>query len=610
MSAPASDRASLFDADTRAPVAARVVWFWSLTMALLICTPLLLHRGFALTHDMVFVPDQPYKGAWLGLDGSVPRAVPVDAVVSVLSRALPGDLLQKAVLVSLLLLGGVGAARLVPQAALVGRLAAATLFVWNPYVFERLAMGQWALLCGYAALPWVAVGALRVRSGRRHGWPWLCLAMAVAASTSPTGGALVALVCCFLVLGASRSMSARALALSLAVNLPWVVPSLLYRGGIPADTAGVAAFAAHSDTPYGVVGSLVSLGGSWNSDVVPPGRGSWLLSGCLLLLCVAALVGVRCARPVSTGLPVARLALLAALGFALALLPALPGGLAVMQEVDAHVPGAGLLRDSQKWIALLALLESLGLAAGISWLALRWRRHGAQASWWLVATSMLLPMAVMPALAWGLAGRLSPVSYPRDWAAVARLLQDAPHARGGGGDVAVLPWSIYRRFRWNGDRPVLDPAPRFLPGEVVIADTLVVGAEVVTGESSRAARIGRLLTAGDDVTVGLERLGIAYVVVESGTPGLGRSVSLSGDVLYDGRWLKLWSLGSPAGSQPSPPGPAAAAAAAAAGQDPGLLREAAILAADVVAGVAVAGSAAMLMSGALRRYSRRRSPRP
>jgi len=26
---------------------------------------------------------------------------------------------------------------------------------WNPYVAERLIIGQWALLIGYAGLPWV-----------------------------------------------------------------------------------------------------------------------------------------------------------------------------------------------------------------------------------------------------------------------------------------------------------------------------------------------------------------------------------------------------------------------------------------------------------------------
>jgi hypothetical protein len=70
---------------------------------------------------------------------------------------------------------------------------------------------------------------------------------------------------------------------------------------------------------------------------------------------------------------------------------------------------------------------------------------------------------------------------------------------------------------------VLDPAPRYLAGDVVIADTLVVGRRAVSGEDPRAARIGTLLAHGGDVSAGLQRLGIGLVVVERGAPGVGRT---------------------------------------------------------------------------------------
>src|SRR6266700_8294456 len=34
-------------------------------------------------------------------------------------------------------------------------LAAGVCYAWNPFVAERLLIGQWALLLGYAGLPWV-----------------------------------------------------------------------------------------------------------------------------------------------------------------------------------------------------------------------------------------------------------------------------------------------------------------------------------------------------------------------------------------------------------------------------------------------------------------------
>ena len=49
-----------------------------------------------------------------------------------------------------------GAARLVPSRLPAARAAAAALYAWNPFLYERLLMGHWGLLVSYAALPWVA----------------------------------------------------------------------------------------------------------------------------------------------------------------------------------------------------------------------------------------------------------------------------------------------------------------------------------------------------------------------------------------------------------------------------------------------------------------------
>ena len=62
----------------------------AITVAVLVLGPLLLHRGFALRGDMVFVPRQPWKDAWLGLDGSVARFVPGDAFVSLATQVAAG----------------------------------------------------------------------------------------------------------------------------------------------------------------------------------------------------------------------------------------------------------------------------------------------------------------------------------------------------------------------------------------------------------------------------------------------------------------------------------------------------------------------------------------
>src|SRR3546814_16106233 len=57
-----------------------------------------LGRGYVLSYDMVWVPDLALRTDFLGVDSALPRAVPSDAVVSVLDELVPGMLLQKLVL--------------------------------------------------------------------------------------------------------------------------------------------------------------------------------------------------------------------------------------------------------------------------------------------------------------------------------------------------------------------------------------------------------------------------------------------------------------------------------------------------------------------------------
>jgi hypothetical protein len=125
---------------------------WPVALTALVMLPL-LGSGFVLTYDMVFVPDQAWRPDYAGLGAGVPRAVPSDALVSWLSTVLPGSLLQKLVLVAILLLAGYGVLRLLREASVVARFAAVAAFMWNPYVAERLTLGQWVVLLGYATLP-------------------------------------------------------------------------------------------------------------------------------------------------------------------------------------------------------------------------------------------------------------------------------------------------------------------------------------------------------------------------------------------------------------------------------------------------------------------------
>src|ERR1017187_2616193 len=236
-----------------------------------------LKRGFLLSYDMVSVPRQPFTATIFGLTGTLPRAVPSDAVAAAAARALPADIVQKLLLLSIFVLACSGMAALLAGEHWLARLAGAVFYAWNPFVAERLIIGQWALLLGYGALPWVLCTLVRTAPTRWRPAGRLTLALLPAAVGGFSAMCLSALVvvpaaACAAGQAARRILSVGAALLVLAVlSLPWLVPALTRT--VHTSPAGVAAFAARADTPFGAFGSLLMLSGVWNAQTVPAGYG-------------------------------------------------------------------------------------------------------------------------------------------------------------------------------------------------------------------------------------------------------------------------------------------------------------------------------------------------
>ncbi|MGX7825468.1 hypothetical protein ACTG9Q_10280 [Actinokineospora sp. 24-640] len=483
-----------------------------------------LGRGFVLVYDMVFAPRHWLVPDAVGLGSALPRAVPVDAVVALVTTVVPGDLAQQAALALALFAATLGAGRLVPSDSTGVRIVAGVGYGWSAYVAERLFLGHWALLLAYASLPWVAMAALRLRHG--GGVARLVLASAPAALT-PTGGILaagVAFAC------AGRAKSGWAALVAVVLNAPWWVPSVLHPGGGLSDGAAVALFGARAENWAGPVLSVLGLGGIWNAEVVPASRGNPVLPVLTVAVVGVALLGAR-TLAVRWGVAPARsLVLLGALGVLVATASTLPLGAEALRVLLDTVPGAGLLRDSQKWVAWWALPMAVGAALGVERAAAYFRGRGRAA---LLAGAALFPIAVLPDLAWGGAGRLHAVSYPDDWHRVAALLAADPRP----GDVLALPLSAFRRFAWNDGRTQLDPAPRVLPRPTVIDDTLYVGGRAIAGEDRRVAAIRRTLPQSPG------RHGIGWVLVEHGTPGSVDAGLLARlEKVHTGPWLSLYRV--------------------------------------------------------------------
>ena len=511
------------------PRSRRLVWWPALAgllLGLLAMGPALA-RGFVLSYDMVFVPDPPFSSALLGLTGGPARPVPSDAVVSVAALVIPADLLQKLILLSIFVLACSGAAALLAgcwQARtgewppLPACLGAGVFYAWNPYVAERLVMGQWTLLLGYAGLPWVlrVLCAGPVRIGRAR----LVLALLPAAIGGFAGMVITGLAAApaALARGADRGQRVRRLAVvlaaSAALSLPWIIPSLIEP--VRTDPNGANLFAARADTPFGSLGSLTLLSGIWNAQAAPIGYGGGLAVFWLLVVAAAVAGYLLRARPMrlSPGLGIAGL-----IGLAIASPGVTSPGRAVLRDLISAWAGFAVLRDGQQYVAALALAEAIGLGAGVAWVlrgvGSRPAADSAGAAL-LGVVAVLAPVLLLPGMAWGSAGRLRAVEYPADWMTARQAIDSDPEP----GTVLLLPWAQYRRYPWNGGEAVFDPWPRLLAREVIDNDALTVGGQTIGQESAASIALNRVIARPGPLTGKLRASGVRYVVVDAG-PLLG-----------------------------------------------------------------------------------------
>jgi hypothetical protein len=516
---------------------------YALALSLLVTAPLLA-PGYLLIRDAVSTPRSYPTDAALGLSEAAPRALPQDFAIALASHVVDGGVVVKALLIAGLWLAGWGAARLtavvLPDAGLPGQFIAVTLAIWNPYVAERMLQGHWSLLVGYGCLPWVAAAVLRLRGtggeersdpgdSTRDGSWWPVLFWTAFAGLTPTGlllGAAVA-VTCSLAPGQGRSRRACAavsLGIAMLAALPWLVAAAVAGSLSSSQAEGVGAFAARAEPGLGTLFSLAGLGGIWNGQAVPGSRTTLFAVLATVVLLAVVAVGLPSALRRPAAVP---LLVLAAVAVVLPALMATGPGLAFVESTVRTLPGLGLVRDAQKWVALAMPGYAVAGAGVVVTLRRRGREEQRSAGMPAVATAVaccLALLAVLPDLAWGVGGKVASVRYPQGWATAAALINADPRP------VAVLPPDSMRNFAWAGAAPVLDPLPRWVSADVLATGDLVIGGRTVPGEGERARVVQRLLTSGADAAE-VSHAGVGWVMVESGGAPLALPVAYRDDDL-------------------------------------------------------------------------------
>ncbi len=422
------------------------------------------------------------------------NSAPLALLMGLAEIVVPPWIVQKVILLLILFLAGVGAARL-PFLTGIGRYYAGLFYVLNPYSYVRLLTGQWGLLLGYALTPFALKAFIELleRPTPRNGVR-LALLTTLVGINQVHALLLLALASLvfFIVWLVRRKGSVEywplsvslgvALGIFLIVNLYWLVPTMMDLG---AQETVVKSLSEGESTLYGTraISSLglsfdvASLHGFWRTWYLYSRNFLSLWWVPFLLMFFLAVYGfVAHVRSRAIGWLVLALGVLGLLSFILALGVATPGNGLFVSTLWSKLPGAQVFRDSHKFTALLALsyafLGGLGLQEMVRLPVRRlifWKGEGWRV---LLLAAPLLPLLYTFPMV-GLAGQVRPTDFPDEWYHVREMLHDDEDDY----NVLFLPWHMYMSYSWlpNRDNNLANPASYFFGSNVIAGDNIEFG---------------------------------------------------------------------------------------------------------------------------------------
>ena len=473
---------------------------WSALLALAVTLPW-LQPGF------IFATDWPGQRIF-PFPPQVGSSWPLRAALAAVGTPLGGEATGKLFIILVLFGVAFAAYRCLPAGGSLPRAGAAAIYLFNPFVYDRVQYGQFFLLAGYALLPLVALWLRTllveptIRRAIKLGAALTLLGILDLHLLLPAGLLVGVSVLAFLPVSgdwkhrlAVLKGAAVAVVAGLVSSAWWLVPFVV-QGGRQSQllsritSADVLAFRSVSDPAVGIWPNVLGLYGFFGERTgyyasmkafVP----FWAVILALMLVFVAlGAVGVwrGLVRFDGAGRWVAAVVAAALVAWVLAVGTSDPRLAPIVSWLNGHVPAFKGMRESGKWTALLALayaqlfpLGFLTVHALLSRFAASGPRDGTDsaeagrrglAAPVARALSALLALAVVAipiyygnGMLLGTRGQIKPSQYPPGWYQVDSLLKADPQP----GRTVFFPWIYYSQYSFvdNRNSLIVSPAPTF-----------------------------------------------------------------------------------------------------------------------------------------------------
>lgn len=493
--------------------------------AMLVLWPLLA-PGYILTLDMVFAPR-------LALPEAVTSSYLLHTGLHLLNLIIPSDVIQKLMLLTILVLSGVGMHRLMHSLQATGAPAATyqlvayasgLLYMINPFTYSRFMAGQYSVLLGYAFLPFFTGALLRFLRT-----PSIKTSLALTAwtlgisivSIHTLGLAFViGLVALTQTLWRHRMDSRRLkqiaqhvagiVAVFILASSYWLLP--LLQGSGPT-AASIATFQASDQSAFETEGSSVisklihvlRLQGFWGE-----GEGLYLLPHdqfilwpiMVIAVWVLVILGARTLWRRNHEMCVLLLA-----SMAIATLLAIGAGTAWLSE---HVPLFAGYREPQKFAAIVALSYAVFFGFAISKIAQKASTMPRRIIAGVISAAVVVGFT--PVMFGGFDGQLVPRHYPADWYAInEQLNKDSDTFQ-----AVFLPWHLYMRYQFAG-RVIAHPAHGFFDKPILTSnDPELQGTKPAIGDPQKELLTNQILpqaAASNTLGAELEPLRVKYIIL-------------------------------------------------------------------------------------------------
>ena len=397
-------------------------------------------------------------------------------------------------------------------------LSASLFFCINPFVFDRLYVGQIGVLFGYAFLPLAikslidARGTWSLRAWVRVGLWWVVL-ISCGPHFAWIFAVPVAVVALF-----NLAKPKLLLGLAITVLLGLIATSyVLVAGtiggvGVQVGQRNLLSFQTSPDPHFGLIANVLGLYGFWR---LGPTLAKQVITGWpILLLGILAVTAYgywnkyKRANKSTDKQEVLIIAVSGVIGLILAMGSQGPFGW-LFSFAYLHIPYFNIMREPEKFSSLLAVAESVGFGWGIG--AMYSAAKGKSARIITVATAIVLVIAYEPLVFFGLAGQIKTSEYPSSWYSANKLMGN------GNGMVLALPWHLYLSYPFTQERVVANLSPGFFSRSVISGDNVQLP-NIPTSSTVRRSLFLQFAFDNGNATryFGsiLAPLGIKYIVLE------------------------------------------------------------------------------------------------